>query len=353
MSGQRKAIDVHTHVYLPRYRDLLRERQAVPRIAGKDGDLRLIILPGEDDEGSTATGRPIGGEYYSAERKIAYMDAHDIAVSVLSLANPWLEFIAPGEAPAIASALNEDLEGWCEASNGRFFGFGVLPVTAPEACAAEVDRIAHLPHMRGIILGASGLGKGLDDPRLIPVWERLEAHRLTAFIHPHHGIGGEQYAGTGHTLTLALGFPFETTVALARLILSGTLDRCPDLMILAAHAGGALPFLAGRIDGCAKTDAVDFRLAMPPSAYLKRLFVDAITYSSDTLACAAQLTGWDRVMFGTDHPFFRPNLPDDVLDRGPWSSPTDNQAVIDGLNPDRATAIYRANAAAHLRIPLD
>ncbi len=351
MITQRGAIDVHTHVYLPRYRDLLRDRTAVPRIAGNGDDLRLIILPGEDAEASTAAGRPIGGEYYSPERKIAYMDAHDIAVSVLSLANPWLEFVAAAEAPAIATALNEDMEGWCEASAGRFYGFGVLPVTAPEACAAEVDRIAALQHMRGIILGASGLGAGLDDPRLLPVWERLEAHGLMAFIHPHHGIGDDLFAGTGHTLKLALGFPFETTAALARLILSGTFDRFGGLKILAAHAGGALPFLAGRIDGSAKTDAVKFNLAMPPSAYLERLFVDAITYSPETLACAAGLTGWDRVMFGTDHPFFRPDLPDDALDRGPWSSPTENQAVIDALSADRAAAIYRANAIEHLRLP--
>ena len=348
----RAAIDVHTHVYLPRYRDLLRARGTVPRIAGAPGDERLIILPGEDADTSTSAGRPIGGEYFSPERKLAYMDAHDIAVSVLSLANPWLEFVDAAEAPSVATTLNEELEDWCASSGGRFYGFGVLPITAPEACAAEVDRIAALPHMRGIIIGASGLGTSLDDPRLVPVYERLEANGLVAFVHPHHGVGEDHFAGTGLTLKLALGFPFETTVALARLILSGTLDRFPGLQILAAHAGGALPFLAGRIDGSAKTDLVKFPLKQKPSAYLARFMTDAITYSPATLACTAELCGWDRMMFGTDHPFFRPDLADDVLDAGPWSSPTDNQAVIDALAPDRAAALYRGNAARLLRLPV-
>ena len=64
----------------------------------------------------------------------------------------------------------------------------------------------------------------------------------------------EQLAGTGHTLPLALGFPFETTTAIARLILGGVLDRHPRLRLLVAHAGAALPALAGRLDACAATD---------------------------------------------------------------------------------------------------
>ncbi len=352
MTG-RGAIDVHTHVYLPRYRDLLLARTELPRIVEDgDGTMRLVILPGEDADQTTAAGRPIGGEYISAERKLAYMDAHGIDVSVLSLANPWLEFCAPNEAVGLANALNEDLEAWCATSQGRFFGFGVLPVTAPEACAAEVERIARLPHLRGVILGATGVGRWLDDPRLDPVWERLEALGLVAFIHPHHGVGEDLFPGTGLTLKLALGFPFETTVALARFILAGGLDRFPRLQLLVSHAGGALPYLAGRIDGAAKTDAVKANLEKAPSAYLQHILVDAITYSPHTLACAAALTGWDRVLFGTDHPFFRPDLSDEELDAGPWSSAVDNRAVVDDLPVHHAAAIYRDNAIGCLNLPI-
>ena len=71
---------------------------------------------------------------------------------------------------------------------------------------------------------------------------------LTIFLHPHYGVGNEHFGGHGHSLFLALGFTFETTAAVARLILSGALDELPNLKLLLAHGGGTLPFLAGRLD---------------------------------------------------------------------------------------------------------
>ena len=74
-------------------------------------------------------------------------------------------------------------------------------------------------------MGTSGCGKGLDDPALEPIYEALAANDMPIFLHPHYGIGNEHFEGTGHTLFLALGFPFETTLAVSRLILSGVFDR--------------------------------------------------------------------------------------------------------------------------------
>jgi len=343
-------IDIHSHVYLPRYVEILRDRSDVPRIVGEQ-EFRLLVLPGEDRDADTASGRPIGGEYFSPARKLAYMDAHGIDISVLSLANPWLEFVTPDAAPALATTLNEDLEGWCAEANGRFYGLGVLPITAPDACVAEIRRLAALPHMRGFIIGAAGRGDGLDDPRLFPTWEAAADLGLAAFVHPINVIGGEYLAGTGHTLALALGFPFETTIGIARLVLAGVLERFPNLKLIAAHSGGALPYLAGRIDGAAMTDETRFPITAPPSEYLSRIACDAISYAPATLSCAAALVGWDSLMFGTDHPFFRPNLPDDKLDAGPWSSPIRQRDVIDGFGPDVSSKLYHRNASRMLRLP--
>lgn len=107
----RGAIDVHTHVYLPAYMETLRSRTSVPyvrRIAGED---RLVILPGEDEEATTAVGRPIGPEYHEIARKLEFMDRHGIQSSVISLANPWLDFLSAEEAPDVARRLNDELEG--------------------------------------------------------------------------------------------------------------------------------------------------------------------------------------------------------------------------------------------------
>jgi aminocarboxymuconate-semialdehyde decarboxylase len=94
-------------------------------------------------------------------------------------------------------------------AKGRLFGFAALPTLDADGCVKEINRLGSLPHMRGIIMGTSGLGKGLDDPRLQPMWAAIEANDLMVFLHPHYGVGSEHYHGTGHALALALGFPFE------------------------------------------------------------------------------------------------------------------------------------------------
>lgn len=304
-AAPRAAIDVHTHVYLPRYLKVLRERTAVPRVFTHGDEDRLVILPGEDDEASTSAGRPIGTEYSDPKRKIAFMDTHNIAVSVLSLANPWLEFTSGAAAATLASSLNADLQEQCEKSNGRFYGFGVLPSDDADASCLELERLAQMDKMRGVIVSA----KGLDDPRNLPVYQVAEKLGMVLFVHPHNGVGNEFYGGFGHALFLALGFPFETTVAVrpplyvvfvcawlsvcvcmcvcmvvcaslcvhgcvcvqvARLVCSGMLDQVPDLKLLVSHTGGTLPFLAGRLDSCVAGDEhLAGVLKHAPSHYLK------------------------------------------------------------------------------------
>src|ERR1700704_3435580 len=144
MTGK-NSIDVHTHVYLPRYVQVLRERGVVPRIVKRGGEERLIILPDEDKEATTAAGRPLGSEYYDPARKIAFMDRHGIAKSVLSLANPWLEPFDVEQAAPLARQLNEDMESWCQDSGGRFAGFGVLPMRDPAGCVEVLHALAKLP----------------------------------------------------------------------------------------------------------------------------------------------------------------------------------------------------------------
>lgn len=149
-------------------------------------------------ESSTSAGRPIGSEYSDPARKIAFMDTHGIDVSVLSLANPWLEFLQGVDAANMATALNEDLQAQCEASGGRFYGFGVLPFNDPDAACAELERIAkldkvsrltrrdrdthahnhtrarthtHTIQLRGVIVSA----RGLDAPSQLPVYQTASA----------------------------------------------------------------------------------------------------------------------------------------------------------------------------------
>ncbi|ETO35444.1 hypothetical protein RFI_01620 [Reticulomyxa filosa] len=361
-------IDVHTHMYLPRYMDLLRSRSSVPKIIvnAKNGEDRLVILPNEDENKQTSVGRPVGGQYFDIHRKLAFMDTHNIETSVISLANPWLDFLGvENEDMCIqyARLLNEDFETLSTKHPNRVYGLGVLPTQLStvsrtvDACCAEIDYIgSHLPHVRGIILvtiiitmiiiiiiiiiiiGTHGIGKGLDDKNMLALYQSLERNDLLLFIHPHYGAGNEFYTGYGHALYLALGFTFETTIAISRLILSGLLDSCPNLKLLLAHAGGTLPYLIGRLNSCALHDhELDHLQLQNDNAdnlliqkYLKRFYFDGITYNELTLKCLQDMVG-DRILFGTDHPFFPPyylSHTNKEIDTTPWPSTTTNQLAV-------------------------
>ena len=104
----------------------------------------------------------------------------------------------------------------CVQNPGTLYALGALPSAASPVSfwLDTLHHISRLSHIKGVILGTKGLGKGLDDPILDPIWSQLEKYKLMAFIHPHYGIGKDAFGQreNGHVLPLALGFPFETTI---------------------------------------------------------------------------------------------------------------------------------------------
>lgn len=284
------------------------------------------------------------------------MDRHGIRTSVLSLANPWLDFLPLEEQIRQATLLNDDMETLCRGSNGRFLAFGVVPQDSTTA-VEEVERLSSgLPHVRGVILSTAGLnGKGLDDPDMLEFYRAMDRAGLTIFLHPHYGVGNEHYGKCGHALFLALGFTFETTVAVSQLVLSGLLDQVPDtLRLLLAHSGGSLPFLAGRLDSCVEHDAaIAQNLQHAPSVYLKRFYYDAVAYHEPALQCLIDFVGADRIVFGTDHPFFPPIKDNKEVPEGEggedlseldWHSTLANYEIMANMSKDVQSAMLRDNA---------
>ena len=237
------------------------------------------------------------------------MDAHEIDISVISLANPWLDWLPASEAAATAKIVNDDVESMCAAHEGRLYSFGTLPLSASaDEVVQEIERLTTLKHCRGIVMGTSGLGSGLDDPALDPIYAALEKHAQLIFLHPHYGLPSAVYGPRaseyGHVLPLAMGFPLETTIAVTRMLLSGVWDRFPKLNVLLAHSGGTLPFLAGRIESCIAHDA---HLKKESKTQNRRdlwnilktnIYLDAVVYSEVGLKAAIDASGADRLMFG-------------------------------------------------------
>ena len=293
------------------------------------------------------------------------MDTHSIRTSVLSLANPWLDFLSSNEGPQWASKINQELNDMCSASEGRLFAFGTLPLSAsPTNICQSIELLGGLSHIRGFIMGTSGLGKGLDDLALDEVYKSFQGSQKLIFLHPHYGLPhsvfGARASEYGHVLPLALGFPMETTVAFTRMFLSGVFDRFPRLKVLIAHAGATVPFLAGRIHSCVEherhywTDRGE--QVGGPKRSLKEVlttnvWLDAVAYSSTAVKAAAEVVGANRVLFGTDHPFFPP------LEQGAveWKSVKTNvQAITEAFedNKEATDGILRGNAARLLEIPM-
>lgn len=370
MATRSLLVDVHTHLYLPRYASMLRSRAAIPFIRTRqDGD-RLVILDNEP-----SGGRPVGAQYWDRNEKLAFMDKHGIDVSVVSTANPWLDFLSPAEATQMATDLNNDLEEYCSTGPSltesptikRLYGMGLLPIVpnvSVPSVVEEIERIAKLPHLRGVIMGTQGLGRGLDDAALDPIWASISSSNLVIFLHPHYGLPstsspapfesnslyGPLNAQNGHVLPLAIGFPVETTIAVTRLILSGTLDRHPNLKLLLAHSGGALPLLSSRLASCVEHDPlVKGRLERDVRWYLGRLWFDAVAYGpeemgfvSSTIGRAGRYAaandpvlseagnGSERMMFGTDHPFFPPV--EEEGEDAQWMSVVENLKAVDAVS---------------------
>ncbi|EXJ75170.1 uncharacterized protein A1O5_01866 [Cladophialophora psammophila CBS 110553] len=359
---QPAVVDIHTHMYPPSYIKLLSSRSTVPYIyhptpaETPDSDPRLIILASDDDPSrpKSSRGRPVDSTYSSFDQKRAFMRRHGISCSVISLANPWLDFLDPDSALKTAQEINNDLDAACAENNGsasheglKLFAFGCLPLSAPARdIVSEIQRLKSLGHVKGVIMGTTGLGNGLDDPALDDVYSALSSTATLVFLHPHYGLpdsafgGPEVVAKSGHVLPLALGFPLETTIAVSRMYLSGVFDRHPQLQFLLAHSGGTLPFLAGRIESCVAHERefiANGGHRQGPQRSIwdvlhTNIYLDAVIYGQPGLKAAIEAAGSvDRVMFGTDHPFFPP-LGDDK--EAKWLSVESNKGAIDGCFPE-------------------
>lgn len=328
-----QVVDVHSHIYPDVYVEYMLKRREAPYIREDGGRRLFVIFPGED-------GRPMDATYWDLDEKLAFMRRHGIDQTVVSLGNPWLDPITGPESVPLAAKLNDYFASLPGLTSGRIFGMGVLPSSSVQDAAAEAERIAAEPELRGVIIGSRVCGHALDAAELEPLWQELNATELPVLVHPHYGVGLEHMGGYGHVLPLALAFTFETTTALTRLVLSGVLERMPRLRIIGSHGGGTLPFLAGRVDACWRPDEVARRVApVPPVEQMRRLYLDAVVYHPRALTAAADLVGVAHMAFGTDHPF-------SIAD------PAENLAAIrQAFTESEAQEVLSGTASRLFRIP--
>jgi aminocarboxymuconate-semialdehyde decarboxylase len=311
-------IDVHAHVIVP---ELLREPWG-PRVRWEDG-AQVVELGG----------RPIRSavrDFVAIDQILAAQDEAGVDHVVLC---PWVNLLGYDSSPEEALERGRiQNAGLAALRSDRVSVLGTVPLQAPELAAAELESLM-ASGFAGAEIAASVNGVALGDDRLAPFWAAAEASRALVFIHPTtRGSTGPGFED--HYLWNLVGNPAETTVAAAHIVLSGVLERHPDLRILLAHGGGAVLALRGRLHhGWANLAAARTRLGESPIESLRRFYYDTVVFDPVVLAELVAFAGAERVLLGSDYPF-------DMAD----ARPADTVAAA-GLDAAAERAVLGGNAA--------
>jgi aminocarboxymuconate-semialdehyde decarboxylase len=233
--------------------------------------------------------------------KLEQLEAAGLDAAVVSGSPALFAYEADRDRGAsLCRAVNRGLAELCSHDPARLRWLAHVPLQAPDAAAELLGEAAGAGAV-GAHIGTSVAGVPLADAGLDPVWAAAERHDLTLMIHPaynnpHPGLDG-------YHLQNAIGNQLETTIAAERLIVTGVLDRHPRLRLLLVHAGGYLPWQAGRLRHAAtvRTELADS--PRDPYAYFGRVFVDTITHDAAALRFLVERVGAEHVAMGTDLPF--------------------------------------------------
>ncbi len=319
-------IDVHTHMLSRDYLALLYDKGAPQYAAGKSragediirmwGAPFMTLLP----------------EMWDYDKRIADMDAAGVDVAIVSLTCPNAYFGDAETSIEAARIVNDSMAAEQTARPDRIRWLASLPWQHEALALAELERATSNGAV-GVMVIANIDGENLTSERFRNVWAAIDSLDLPVLVHPGTPQGVRDMALDEYGLVPPVGFVFDTTLAFTRMIFDGFLDRFPNLKLIAAHGGGALPYLAGRLDRChERIPACAEATSTRPSEYLQRIWYDAVVYSPEALRLCIDVAGSDtRVLFGSDYPH---NIGDmsGCLGR------------VDGL-PDRSAARIRgANA---------
>jgi len=256
---------------------------------------------------------------YDLDRRFALMDRYGDYVQVLTLGMPIEGFGLPDRSPDLARRANDEMADLVARHPGRFVGFvASLPMDNPEEAQREVDRTVTEMGADGVMVFTNVNGRPLDEPPLLAVLERAAQLGVPIWLHPIRPGSAADYPGerrSKYELWWTLGWPYETSVAMGRMVYSGLFDRHPNCAVIAHHLGGLVPYLAGRLGmgqedvGTRSEDPDDLaavrRLRGRPLDYFKRFYGDTAVFGDcpEVLECGLAFFGADRVLFATDMPF--------------------------------------------------
>lgn len=250
----------------------------------------------------------------SIEKRLEVISKFDGMVHVLTPTGHTLEkYTSPQDASYLAQVYNDELAEMVE-KHPEFIAFvACLPLNDIEACLKETERAVTQLGARGISVHTPINGRPLDMPELLPLYEMMLHYDLPIWIHPTRYVSQPDYDGeeeSKYKIFHAFGWPYETSVAMCRLVCSGVLARFPNLKLITHHAGAMIPFLSGRLHmlqcpyELAGDNSGNEKEYKAGEDYFRLFYNDTAIYGNAAgLMCAYDFFGPDRLLFGSDCPY--------------------------------------------------
>ena len=240
-------------------------------------------------------------EHRDIDLRMEVMRNARIDKQVLSFTTPGVHIESPQRAVELARMVNDNFAKIANEQSDSFFALATLPLNDPEASVHELERVFHELNFKGVMLHSNVNGIALSDRRFWPLFEKADDLQAVFDIHPSFPSGVE--AMTDYWLMPLVGFPFDTTLTAAKLVFSGVVERFPRIKWILGHLGGAIPYLAERLDrGYSAFRACRENISKPPSEYLKGLYYDTVNFDVKALQLAIDFAGADHLVAGSDYP---------------------------------------------------
>ena len=295
-----RIIDVHNHFYPPEYIDSLR--------SGKS-----VITVKMDADGNPEIHYP--GDYNTAvpgHRDIAYrqdvLEKEGVDTQVITLTTPGTHVESPAIAARLAALVNDAFAKIIAERSPRFAALATLPLNDPVASVREFRRATEQLKLPGAMLFSNVNGIALADKRYWPLYEVANEKGAVLHIHPTNPNDVSQV--TDFWLMPLVGFLFDTTVAAAHLVYGGVAERYPNIKWVLGHLGGAIPYLAERLDrGYAAFRECRENIQRPPSEYLKTWYYDTVNFNPRAVEYAIGFCGVDHILAGSDYPHAIGSIP--------------------------------------------
>jgi aminocarboxymuconate-semialdehyde decarboxylase len=316
-------IDFHNHFYPPEYLDAVRNGPSKIRVTTDKLGNPVLHSPG--DKNYVVPG------HRDIDYRQRVLDEAGIEMQVLTLTTPGPVIEESEFAVSLARTVNDALAEIMAERPSRFTALATLPLNDPVASIAEAERALSELGFKGFMLFSNVNGVALADERYWRLYERVNDAGAVLYIHPTYPVGVETM--TEYWLMPLVGFVFDTTLAAAAIVFSGVADRYPKIRWVLGHLGGAIPYLAERLDrGFHAYEACRVNIDQPPSEYLKKFYYDSVNFDAETLALAIKFAGVDHILAGSDYPHLIGSLKQMVASVQGLNLPDEDIAKILGGN---------------------